>query len=140
MKNKILNYWPIIFIFIIWFIFANPYFLRNKVPFPSNYQVNNFAPWSTNSKFWGPVKNSAMPDIITQIYPWRHLAISAWKQGQIPLWNPYTFSGNPLLANYQSAALSPFNILFFILPFVDAWSILVLLQPLLASLFMYFFI
>ncbi|MDP2585289.1 MAG: YfhO family protein, partial [Candidatus Levybacteria bacterium] len=47
---------------------------------------------------------------------------------------------NPLLANYQSAALSPFNILFFILPFVDAWSILVLLQPLLASLFMYFFI
>jgi len=140
MKNKILNYWPVIVIFIIWFIFANPYFLKNKVPFPSNYQVNNFAPWSTNSKFWGPVKNSAMPDIITQIYPWRHLAISFWKQGQIPLWNPYTFSGNPLLANYQSAALSPFNILFFILPFADAWSILVLLQPLLASLFMYLFV
>lgn len=140
MKNKILNYWPIIFIFIIWFIFAGPYFLRNKVPFPSNYQVNNFAPWSTNSKFWGPVKNSAMPDIITQIYPWRHLAISIWMQGQIPLWNPYTFSGNPLLANYQSAALSPFNILFLVLPFVDGWSILVLLQPLLAGLFMYSFV
>src|SRR3989344_1484478 len=140
MKNKILKFWPVVFIFIVWFIFASPYFLKNKVPFPSNYQVNNFAPWSTNSKFWGPVKNSAMPDIITQIYPWRHLAISFWKQGQIPLWNPYTFSGNPLLANYQSAALSPFNILFFILPFADAWSILVLLQPLLASLFMYLFV
>lgn len=140
MKNKILNYWSIIFIFIIWFIFASPYFLRNKVPFPSNYQVNNFAPWSTNSKFWGPVKNSAMPDIITQIYPWRHLVINIWKQGQIPLWNPYAFSGNPLLANYQSAALSPFNILFFIFPFVDAWSILVLLQPLLAGLFTYLFV
>src|SRR3989344_210834 len=139
MKNKILNYWPVIVIFIIWFIFANPYFLKNKVPFPSNYQVNNFAPWSTNSKFWGPVKNSAMPDIITQIYPWRHLAIDIWKTGQVPLWSPYTFSGNPLLANYQSAVLSPFNILFFILPFVDAWSILVLLQPLLAGLFMYLF-
>ncbi len=140
MKNKILNYWPVIFIFIIWFIFANPYFLKNKAPFPSNYQVNNFAPWSTNSKFWGPVKNAAMPDIITQIYPWRHLAIDIWKQGQIPLWNPYTFSGNPLLANYQSAVLSPFNILFFLLPFVDAWSILVLLQPLLAGEFMYLFV
>lgn len=139
MKNKILNYWPIIFIFIIWFIFSSPYFLRNKVPFPSNYQVNNFAPWSTNSKFWGPVKNSAMPDIITQIYPWRHLAIEIWKSGQIPLWNPYTFSGNPLLANYQSSVLSPLNAFFFILPFVDAWSILVLLQPLLAGLFMYLF-
>jgi hypothetical protein len=139
-KNFIFKFWPVVFIFTVWFIFASPYFLKNKVPFPSNYQVNNFAPWSTNSKFWGPVKNGAMPDIITQIYPWRHLAINIWKTGQVPLWNPYTFSGNPLLANYQSGVFSPFNILFFILPFVDAWSILVLLQPLLAGLFMYLFV
>ncbi len=137
MKDKSLNFWSVVFIFTVWFIFAYPYFLKDKVPFPSNYQVNNFAPWSTNSKFWGPVKNSAMPDIITQIYPWRHLAIEIWKTGQVPLWNPYSFSGNPLLANYQSAVLSPFNILFLILPFVDGWSILVLLQSLLAGLFMY---
>ncbi|MBI2028378.1 MAG: YfhO family protein [Candidatus Levybacteria bacterium] len=140
MKKHILRFWPIIFIFSIWFIFASPFFLKNKVPFPSTYQVNNFAPWSTNSQFWGPVKNGAMPDIITQIYPWRHLAIEIWKSGGIPLWNPYSFSGTPLLANYQSAVLSPFNILFFIFPFVDAWSILVLIQPLLAAFFMYFFV
>jgi len=139
-KNFISKFWPIIFIFIIWFIFASPYFLKNKVPFPSTYQVNNFAPWSANSQFWGPVKNGAMPDIITQIYPWKNLVIDSWKTGQVPLWNPYSFSGTPLLANYQSAVFSPFNILFFILPFVDAWSILVLLQPLLAGLFMYLFI
>lgn len=140
MKKYFFKFWPVIFIFLIWFVFASPYFLQNKVPFPSNYQVNNFAPWSANSKFWGPVKNAAMPDIITQIYPWRYIAIDIWKQGQVPLWNPYTFSGNPLLANYQSGVLSPFNILFFTLPFVDAWSILVLLQPLLAGLFMYLFV
>jgi hypothetical protein len=140
MRKFLLKFWPIILIIFIWLVFANPYFLKNKAPFPSNYQVNNFAPWSANNKFWGPVKNGAMPDIITQIYPWRHLAIKIWKTGQIPLWNSYTFSGNPLLANYQSAVLSPLNILFFILPFADAWSILVLLQPLLAGLFMYMFL
>lgn len=139
MKKIFIKFWPIFFIISIWLIFAHPYFLNNKVPFPSNYQVNNFAPWSANNKFWGPVKNGAMPDIITQIYPWRYLAIDIWKQGQVPLWNSYTFSGNPLLANYQSGVLSPLNILFFVLPFVDAWSILVLLQPLLAGLFMYLF-
>lgn len=139
MKKYVLKFWSTIFIFLVWFIFASPYFFNNKAPFPSTYQVNNFAPWSANNKFWGPVKNGAMPDVITQIYPWRHLAIDIWKQGQVPLWNPYTFSGNPLLANYQSGVLSPFNILFFIFPFVDAWSILVLLQPLLAGLFMYIF-
>lgn len=138
--RKKIKFWPIIFIFSVWFIFAYPYFLRNKVPFPSTYQVNNFAPWSANSQFWGPVKNGAMPDIITQIYPWRHLAVEIWKSGSVPLWNPYSFSGTPLLANYQSAVLSPFNILFFIFPFVDAWSVLVLLQPLLAGIFMYLLI
>src|SRR3989344_3001921 len=105
MKKYFLRFWPVIFIFIIWFIFAHPYFLSDKVPFPSAYQVNNFAPWSTYEQFWGPVKNGAMPDIITQIYPWRYLAIETWKSGEIPLWNPYIFSGNPLLANYQSATL-----------------------------------
>lgn len=140
MKKYLIKFWPVVLIFLIWFIFASPYFLKNKVPFPSNYQVNNFAPWSANSRFAGPVKNNAMPDIITQIYPWKHLTIQIWKTGQIPLWNPYSFSGTPLLANYQSAVLSPFNILFFLLPFVDAWSILVLIQPLMAGIFMYIFV
>lgn len=137
MKKYFLRFWPILFILGAWFIFAYPYFLTNKAPYSSTYQMNNFAPWSAYEKFWGPVKNGAMPDVITQIYPWKHLVIEAWKSKQIPLWNPYSFAGTPLLANYQSGAFSPFNLLFFILPFVDAWSILVLLQPLMAGIFMY---
>ncbi len=139
-KNFIKKFWPLIFIFIVWFIFASPYFLKGKAPYAATYQVNNFAPWSAYPQFWGPVKNAAMPDVITQIYPWRHLSIQIWKSGQIPLWNPYSFAGTPLLANYQSAVLSPFNILFFIFPFVDGWSLLVLLQPLLSGIFTYAFV
>lgn len=140
MKKFVLKFWPIIFIFAIWFTFASPYFLKGKAPFAVTYQLNNFAPWDAYPKFAGPVKNGAMPDVITQIYPWRHLSIQIWKSGQVPLWNPYSFAGTPLLANYQSAVLSPLNILFFIFPFVDGWSILVLLQPLLAGLFTYAFV
>lgn len=133
------SYWGIFFIFFIWLTFSGQYFFYGKVPYPSSYQVNNFAPWSAYSKFWGPVKNGAMPDIITQIYPWKKLTIDTWKMGQIPLWNPYSFTGTSHLANYQSAVLSPFNLLFFIFPFVDAWTLLVLLQPLLAGVFTYIF-
>ncbi|MEX2007769.1 MAG: YfhO family protein [Candidatus Levyibacteriota bacterium] len=140
MKKLCLRFWPLIFIFVIWFIFANPYFLQGRAPFAASYQLNNFAPWSAYPQFAGPVKNGAMPDVITQIYPWRHLAIEIWKSGQVPLWNPYSFAGTPLLANYQSAVLSPLNLLFFIFPFVDGWSILILLQPLLAGLSMYVFV
>ena len=138
--NFFSRFWPIFFIVVVWILFSYPYFFHNKVPYSSNYQVNHFAPWDAYPKFAGPVKNGAMPDVVDQVYPWRHLAIQIWKSGQIPLWNPYSFAGTPLLANYQSAVLSPFNMLFFILPFIDGWSILVLLQPLLAGLFTYIFV
>lgn len=137
MKKFLFRFWPIIFIFFIWFTFSSPYFLKQKVPFASSYQVNFFSPWSTYPQFTGPVKNNAMSDVIGQIYPWKHFTIQTLKTGQIPLWNPYSFSGTPHIANYQSAVFSPFNLLFFILPFIDVWSVLVLLQPLLAGLFMY---
>src|SRR3990167_5206439 len=139
MKKLIIKFWPIIFLVLLWFSFAAPYFVKNKTPFPTTYLVNFFAPWNAYEKFWQPVKNDAMPDIIGQIYPWRVHSVESLKKGEIPLWNPYSFSGTPHLANYQSAPLSPFNLLFFIFSNRDVWSILILLQPLLAAVFTYLF-
>ena len=100
-KKIIHSYWPILFIVVIWLIFVHPYVFKNLVPFPSRYLVDFFPPW--NNLYAHPYKNGAMPDIITQIYPWKHFTIETFKNGQIPLWNPYSFSGTPLLANFQSA-------------------------------------
>ncbi len=127
--------WPVIVIASLWFIFSSPYFLKGLVPLPTTYLATFFSPWSAT--YGMPVKNNAMPDIITQIYPWKKLTIETWKSGHIPLWNPYSFSGTAHAGNYQSAVFSPFNLLFFVLPFIDSWSILVLLQPLLAGLCMF---
>ena len=130
---------PIVWIFLIGIVFAAPYIIKGFVPFPSTYQVNFFPPWSYYHEFWGPIKNNAMPDIIDQIYPWKQFATESLKNGQIPYWNPYSFSGNPHVANFQTAVFSPFNLLFFLLPFIDAWSIVILFQPLLAGYGMYLF-
>lgn len=138
-KNYLLRFWPFLFIGLIWFIFANPYFIKGLVPFPSTYQVNHYPPWTSYEKYWGPVKNGAMPDIIDQIYPWRHFTVAQWLSHRLPVWNPNNFAGNPHIGNFQSAVFSPFNILFVFLSFIDAWSILVLFQPLLAGIGMYFF-
>ena len=132
------KYWPIFFIVGLWVIFSAPYFFKGLVPFPSDYLVSFFPPW--NAQYGMPVKNNAMPDVITQIFPWKKFTIDTWKSGEIPLWNPYSFSGTPHAGNIQSAVFSPFNVLFFVLPFIDAWSVLVLIQPLLAGLFMYGFV
>jgi len=138
MKKLFFRFWPMLVIFGLWVIFSAPYIFKGLVPFASDYLVTFFPPWS--AQYGMPVKNNAMPDVISQIYPWKKLTIDTWKMGQMPLWNPYSFSGTPLAGNYQSAVFSPFNLLFFILPFIDAWSILILLQPLLAGIFMYIFV
>jgi hypothetical protein len=123
----------------IWIALSSPFFFKGLVPFPSDYLASFFSPWNSY-RISGPVKNESMPDIIGQIYPWRYFAVETIKSGQIPLWNPYSFSGTPHLANYQSAVLNPLNIGFFVFPFIDWWSFLIILQPLLAGLFTYMFI
>jgi hypothetical protein len=136
--NFIKNNYPIYTIILIWFVFSAPYFLKGLVPFPSDYLVSFFPPW--NAEYALPVKNNAMPDVISQIFPWKKITIDTWKLGQVPLWNPYAFSGTVQAGNYQSAVFSPVNLLFFVLPFIDAWSLMILIQPLLAGLFMFLYL
>jgi hypothetical protein len=138
MNRKSIKWLPVLAIFFLWFLFSHPYFIKSLVPFPSTYLVSFFPPWSAS--YGMPVKNNAMPDVITQIYPWKKLTVDSWKSGSIPLWNPYSFAGTVQAANYQSAVFSPLNLLYFVLPFVDAWSLVVLFQPILAGLGMYVFL
>ena len=138
MKKISYKVWPILCIFVIWFLFSSPYFVKGLIPFPSTYLATFFPPW--NASYGMPVKNNAMPDTISQIYPWKKLTIDTWKSGSVPLWNPYSFSGTVHAGNYQSAVFSPLNAVFLLLPFIDAWSVVVLFQPLLAGIGMYLFL
>lgn len=133
------KFFPFVVISVVWLVFSLPYIVSGTVPFPSDYQVNHFPPWSSYSGFAGPVKNNAMPDIIDQIYPWRSFSVDQMKNGSVPFWNPNNFSGNPHIGNFQSATFSPLNIFFFILPFLSAWSLIVLLQPFIAGVSFYIF-
>lgn len=137
MKKLLIKFWPIFIIFFLVVIFSFPYWAKGLIPFPADHLVTAFPPWQY---YYGmPVKNNAIPDVVTQMYPWKHLVISLWQSGQVPLWNPYNFSGSPFLANYQSAVFHPFNFLFFVLPQIHAWSLMILFQPLLAGFFTYLF-
>lgn len=136
--SRIFHLWPFGILVAVWLMFVSPYVLHGLVPFPSKYLATFFPPWS--AVYGMPVKNNAMPDVITQIFPWKHVTVASWHMGEIPLWNPYSFSGTQLAGNYQSAVFSPVNLLFFLLPFVHAWSIMILLQPILAGIFMYLFL
>jgi len=87
-----------------------------------------------------PYKNFLITDPIRQQIPWRKRVIDSFKEGTVPTWDATSFSGTPLLANIQSGALYPLNILFFVLPFPVAWMLLIISQTLLAGMFMYIFL
>lgn len=113
------------------------------VPFPGDLLIGEAKPWSTYSYFGynpGSVPHKAQyPDVIRQLYPWKMLSMDLLKSGNTPLWNPYNFSGSPLLANFQSAPYYPLNIFYLIFQPTLAWTILVMLQITLAMWFTYLY-
>lgn len=70
---------------------------------------------------------------VTYYLPMRVLVADAWRQGQWPLWNPYTYGGMPLLADCQAAAFYPPNLLYLWLAPVTAMNIIMLGSHILAA-------
>ena len=130
------------FVIITAILFRN-YFLKNQVPFPSNLQVAFYQPWAAYK--WdgyqnGPPSKPIGFDNLRMFYPVRTLTLDGLKNGRLPLWNPYSFAGNTLLGTYQTAVFFPLSFLFFLLPQIDAWSIIVILSPIFCSIFSYLFL
>ena len=46
-----------------------------------------------------------------QFYVWKDLVFKSWGRHEVPVWNPYSLGGAPLLANGQSGGLYPPHIL-----------------------------
>lgn len=138
------RFFPILLLILVALVFFQPVFIKRLLPIPSDALVGLYHPFRDlyvkDYPRGIPFKNFLITDPVLQQYPWRNLSISLEKKAQLPLWNPYSFSGMPLLANQQSAVFYPFNLFFFILPFPATWTMLVILQPLLAGLFMYLYL
>lgn len=69
--------------------------------------------------FWNVILNpdkmiySTHSDIVRQFYPWHLVSNGLAGRGIVPFWNPYCFSGEPLLANMQLGYFYPVNIIMF---------------------------
>lgn len=59
-------------------------------------------------------------DAAHYFYPFRDLTAEAVRNGIMPMWNPYIYCGNPLIANMQSAVFYPLSVFFYLLPFEAA--------------------
>lgn len=76
-------------------------------------------------------------DLASQFIYWRAFTADQLRQGHLPLWNPYVFSGMPYLGWAQTAVLYPTNWLDLVLPLPLSINLGIALHVFLAGLFVY---
>jgi len=62
-------------------------------------------------------------DELNQNYPLRELSGELLRHGRLPLWDPYIWSGTPLLAGWNAGSLYPGTWLFAVMPGIWAYTI-----------------
>lgn len=138
------NYKFLFFLILLIFVFFWKFFILGKIPIPADTILGMYHPW--RDVVWDgftagvPYKNFLITDPVRQQYLWKKLSIDSWKSFNFPLWNNYTHSGMPLLADFQSAAFYPLNLILFVFSFDIGWGLFILLQPVLGLFFMYLFL
>ncbi len=143
MKKKLNRIWPFLIITAVCLLIFFKFITRGFYPVPADLLVSFYFPWYSGGWVgydpWTTHKASIGDDSIRQQIPWIKLAYDEIKKGNLPLWNPYNFSGNPNLANIQAFIFYPLNFLFLLMPAIDAWSLLIFLQFFLGMTFFYLF-
>lgn len=141
MKNELIKVFGLFI--VVSLIFFYP-ILRGQIPFPGDLLVSIYEPYRAYPVLGYqpgavPSKNQGV-DVARHIFPWKNFAIESLKKNQIPFWDTHNFSGNLLMANFQSGVFYPFNIILILLPFLNGWTIYIISAPILSSFFMYLFL
>src|SRR6266508_522807 len=83
-------------------------------------------------------KNFYFRDILNFHYPLHKIMIESYARGEFPLWNPYVYLGQPMLANPNYMAFYPTNLFHLVLPFNYAFKLHFIVHPILGGLGLYF--
>jgi hypothetical protein len=91
--------------------------------------------------FWNAVSAQYIfveRDLAPFFIPPKLLWVSLIKHAELPLWNPYNYSGIPLLATLQPGVFYPPHAFYLLLPFNIVWNWLTILHFAFAGINLYF--
>jgi hypothetical protein len=96
-------------------------------------------PWQVAGFDKYAVSNFELQDVMFELAPWAEQARMQWRAGRVPLWNDLAGCGMPLVANMQSAALSPLRLLALPLPLAYALTAEAAMKILIALTFTFLY-
>ena len=103
------------------------------------HHLYTMRPWSAEApQGLDFVSRAGEGDQAFQFRPLLHVAREQVRDGHLPLWNPYSYGGNPLFGDMQTALAYPLTWLTFALPVDDAWTWMSMIKLLVAGLGAYF--
>jgi hypothetical protein len=68
----------------------------------------------------GTLLSASNTDMISEFVSSRAYPAESLHHGHLPLWNPFTYAGQPFLGGFESAVLYPPNLIFLCLPLARA--------------------
>jgi hypothetical protein len=78
---------------------------------------------------------------LTDMYVTRdYFVVAAYRDGEMPLWNPYTMAGHPIYADGVTRTLSPFLLFYKFFDVPLGYSLARIMELMLAAAFMYIFL
>jgi hypothetical protein len=89
---------------------------------------------------WRPLPRAPFGDVPMFVYPFHTVFVERMRRFELPLWTPGVGAGVPVLANYQSALLSPFTWLLLIVPLPAGTVVLAVCRLLVGGAGMFWFL
>jgi Bacterial membrane protein YfhO len=100
--------------------------------------LNNQLPWGYDA---GPSDYPYNRRDLTDMYVTReYFVVAAYRDGEMPLWNPYTMAGHPIYADGVTRTLSPFLLFYKFFDVPLGYSLARIAELMLAAIFMYAFL
>ena len=112
---------------------------KTLIPAENLYQYQPYAAYREQVGAPAIPHNALVSDLVLQNFQFKSFIRESFAQGEIPLWNPYQFSGIPFFAAGQQSTLYPFSLIYYVLPLPAAYGWFMVSQMWLAGVFMYLF-
>jgi O-antigen/teichoic acid export membrane protein len=141
MRRFVLDIIIVCLLFLLPLAFFLPQTLGGRTLIPTE-NLFQYEPYATYREQVGAPEiphNHLVSDLILENYQWKSFIRQQLAQGEVPLWNPYQFSGIPFLAAGQHSALYPISIIYYVLPLWLAYGWFTVINLWLAGVFMYLF-
>ena len=141
-NKRMINHWPEMILLVGVLLAFLPVF-QGKIPINARNLVSFFRRGITKNLKVFQQAVPSRPGILDQLriyYPYMRLTQDAYRHGELPLWNPFNFAGNPHMAEWQSGVFYPLHILLPLLSLPVYWTLFQLTAFFLAGLFTYWYL